>query len=62
MPQDIYAVGKKACYSCLQWDGKRSYDQEHGKIKVDLGNQGHCRMIHAEVKGSSRCDNFYAIR
>jgi len=62
MSQDFYPIGQHHCYACIQWDGTRSYDAEHGKIKVDSGSLGTCRITHAQVRGTSSCDNYYPLR
>ncbi len=64
MSQDIYpvGVGQPHCYGCLQWDGKRVYDPEHRKIKVDADSFGHCRVNRAPIRASSRCESYFSVR
>ena len=60
--QDIYPVGTRRCFACIQWDGRRSYDREAAKIKTDAGSEGWCRVKHCNTKGTHCCDNFAALR
>lgn len=62
MSQEFYPIGQHHCYACIQWDGTRTYDQEHGKIKVDAGIVGTCRVTHAKIKGTGYCENYYPLR
>jgi len=62
MSQDIYPIGQHRCYSCLQWDGVRTYDHEKAKIKVDASSLGNCRISHNRIKGTAFCENYYALR
>ena len=60
--QDLYPAGTKHCFACIQWDGRRTYEKESGKIKTDPGSEGWCRFYHMNVKGSHYCDNFSPLR
>ena len=62
MSQDLYPIGQHHCYSCLQWDGTRTYEQEKGKIKVDASSLGKCRIAHSRIKGTAFCDNYSPLR
>jgi hypothetical protein len=60
--QEFYPIGQHHCYACVQWDGKRSYDQDQRKIKVDASSPGQCRISHTIIKGTAYCDNFFPLR
>ena len=60
--QEFYPAGLKRCFACIQWDGRRSYDKDAGKIKADAGIDGWCRMKHNNTRGSHCCDDFTALR
>lgn len=62
MSQEIYPVSQRHCFTCIQWDGTRSYDHENAKVKVDAGILGTCRVNHQKVKGSHCCDNYFPLR
>ncbi|HTX71497.1 MAG TPA: hypothetical protein VMC79_01610 [Rectinemataceae bacterium] len=60
--QEIYPAGTRRCFACIQWDGRRSYDQKTQKIKTDAGADGWCRMKHGNTRGTHVCDDFTALR
>jgi hypothetical protein len=62
MPLDIHHLGARHCYACIQWDGKRTFDQTAKTIRVDAGSEGRCRVKHANVKGTHYCELFYALK
>ncbi|HOX48586.1 MAG TPA: hypothetical protein P5165_10865 [Spirochaetia bacterium] len=62
MSQELYPVGSKRCFACIQWEGRRSYDPEKKLIKADAGSAGRCLVIHQDVKGSHYCDNYFPLR
>jgi hypothetical protein len=64
MSQEIYTVvpGSPRCYSCIQWDGVRSFDHEHEQVKVDAGSEGNCRVLRKMMKGSSHCENYFPLK
>jgi hypothetical protein len=62
MPQDIHLLGARHCYACIQWDGKRSFDQVAKTIRADIGSDGRCLVKHTNVKGTHRCELFFPLR
>ncbi len=62
MPQDIHHLGAKHCYACIQWDGRRSFDQAAKTIRADIGSEGRCLVKHATVKGTQSCSLFFPLR
>jgi hypothetical protein len=62
MPQDIHHLGARHCLSCIQWDGKRAFDQAAKTIRADIGSEGRCLVKHSSVKGSHCCDLFFPLR
>ncbi|MDP3177291.1 MAG: hypothetical protein Q8M76_05255 [Spirochaetaceae bacterium] len=62
MAQDLLRAGKRRCFACIQWDGKRSYEPQLRIIKTDQGANGNCRVKHATIKGSAYCDRFDPLR
>lgn len=62
MPQDIHRLGSRHCYTCIQWDGRRSFDPATKTLKVDTGSEGRCLIKHANVKGTHVCDLYYPLK
>jgi hypothetical protein len=62
MSQDLYPVGTRHCFACIQWDGRRTYEKEKALIKTDAASEGRCRLKHQDVKGSSYCEQYYPLR
>jgi hypothetical protein len=62
MSQDLKETGKIRCYSCIQWDGKRTYYPEKKLIKVDVSSEGKCRISGAKTKGSSHSNEFFPLQ
>jgi hypothetical protein len=62
MPQDIYHFGAKHCYACIQWDGRRTVEQDSKTIRTDAGSEGRCLVKHQNVKGTYYCDLFFPIK
>jgi hypothetical protein len=60
--QTLVAAESKRCYSCIQWDGTRSTDVVKGKIKVDPGAEGLCRVKHVKTKGSFTCEHYFRLK
>lgn len=62
MPQDIHQLGSRHCYSCIQWDGRRTFDQVAKTIRADIGSDGRCLVKHSNVKGTHSCDLFFPLK
>jgi hypothetical protein len=62
MPQDIHQLGARHCFTCIQWDGHRTFDQVAKTIRVDSGSEGNCRVHHTKVKGTHYCDQFNPLK
>ena len=62
MSQDIHHLGVKHCFACIQWDGRRSFDQSSKTIRADIGSEGRCLVKHANVKGTHCCELFYSLK
>ncbi len=60
--QDLLPRGARHCFACIQWDGKRTYHPERDIIKVDPTTEGNCRIKRSMVKGSSFCDQYFALK
>jgi hypothetical protein len=60
--QDIKPVHVKRCYSCIQWDGVRSFNRELQIVKVDAASSGFCRVLRTQTKGSHTCPQFFQMR
>jgi len=59
--QEMMDATAKRCYSCIQWDGQRTYYPEKKIIKVDVNKEGTCRITRQKVKGSSHCDEYFPL-
>jgi len=62
MSQEFKEIGTKHCYTCIQWDGQRTFYPEKKTIKVDAGAIGKCRITHQPVKGSGHCEQHFPLR
>jgi hypothetical protein len=60
--QDIFNFGAKHCYACIQWSGHRTVDEYKKTIRVDIHTDGRCLVKKQDVKGSSHCPEFFAIK
>jgi hypothetical protein len=60
--QDLLPQGSRHCFACIQWDGQRTYHPERNIIKVAPASEGTCRIKRSKVKGSSVCDQFFALK
>lgn len=58
MGQDFKPLSVKNCYSCLQWDGTRTYYADRKVVKVDDRIEANCRIFHKKMKGTSTCDRY----
>ena len=62
MPQDIHHLGSRYCYTCIQWDGHRSFDQSAKTIRADTSSEGRCLVKHSNVKGTHVCALHYPLK
>ena len=51
MSQEFRPIDAKHCYTCIQWDGQRTWYAEKKLVKVDEKKEGLCRVLHKNVKG-----------
>ncbi len=62
MSKELKKIEGKHCYSCLQWDGPRTYNAEKGMLLVDETLAEDCRIFHKKMKGSSTCEHYFPFR
>ena len=62
MSQELRETGSKKCFSCIQWTGQRTFYPEKKQIKVDVGSDGTCLVVHQKVRGSFHCEQFFPLR
>ena len=62
MSQEFKPLDDKHCYTCIQWEGSRSWDKEKRLVKVDEKQSENCLVLHKEVRGDSLCEHFFPIR
>ncbi|HKL85416.1 MAG TPA: hypothetical protein VJ861_03695 [Treponemataceae bacterium] len=62
MAQNFKPIDGKHCYSCIQWDGPRTWDSIKKLVKVDEKKLEICRITHKKVRGESFCEHYFAIR
>lgn len=62
MARDLHPANKKACYTCVQWQGNRTIMREQGKFKVDVREEGNCALWHKKMRGDKCCDQHDLLR
>ena len=61
MSQEFKSMDDKRCYTCIQWEGLRSWDKDTRLIKVDEKVSENCLLQHKKVRGDSVCDHFFPV-
>lgn len=62
MALNMYPMGNKRCYACIQWNGSRVLDHEKKLFRVDLGSEGKCLITQRKVKGNFTCPEFFPVK
>ncbi len=62
MSQEFKPIDARHCYTCIQWDGQRTWYADKKLVKVDVKKEGPCRVFHKKVKAEYQCEHFFPIR
>lgn len=62
MEQDFKKIDERHCFSCIQWDGQRTYYPDKKVIKVDVSKEALCRISRKKIRGSSICERYFPMR
>lgn len=62
MARDLMPAGNRRCYSCVQWEGTRTFFREKKQIKVDPHETGHCLIFKMKKTGSMSCEHHEPLR
>lgn len=62
MSAEFKPFDEKHCYTCIQWEGQRSWGEDKKTVKVDEKQSANCLLLHKSVRGDSFCDHFFPIR
>jgi hypothetical protein len=62
MAKGFHSAEVSKCYSCIQWEGDRSFDRKNKTIRADLRAQGNCLLWRKLTSGRSSCDKVERLR
>jgi len=61
MSRDYRSIEEKRCYTCIQWEGHRTWDSKTKLVSVNEKSDENCLALHKKVRGDSLCERFFPI-